>query len=144
MKEGKTDSEEGKTIEASVFTSLQEKLTKAVALDIELEHKEMLAREEEYKKKKAERQKEIEAKRKVLKQSGKETFLSKAQWGLVKAGEAFVRKNNIRKANGELMLYERDWKDQRKALSQWMFTLEKHGFTKNNEKSNHDISDGKK
>ena len=129
MKEGKTDTQEAKNIEASVLTALKEKAEKAVALDKELEAKQ---RDREY----VERLAKEEEKRNAIKQSGKETFLSKAQWGLVKAGEIFVKKNDIRRADGELMLFERDWKDQRKALSQWMFALKKRGFGKDRDNSN--------
>ena len=67
---------------------------------------------------------------------GQETFLSKSQWGLVKVAEEFVKKNDIRRKDGELMLFNRDSEDKRKALSSWISVLEKRGFSRNIDKGN--------
>ena len=65
----------------------------------------------------------------------KETFLTKAQWSLVTVGNQFVKDNNIRRKDGELMLFNKNSQDKRKALSSWMNILEKRGFKKTNEKN---------
>ena len=68
------------------------------------------------------------------KQAQKETFLTKAQWNLVKVGEKFVKENNVRRKDGKLMLFNNSLKDKRKALSTWIKILESRGFTKNGSK----------
>ena len=70
----------------------------------------------------------------ALQEAVKETFLTKAQWELVKVGEKFVRDNNVRRKDGKLMLFNNNVRDKRKGLSSWMKILEQRGFVKNSGK----------